>query len=162
MPAFAVWILTALLMLAALLGTVVPGLPDAPLILAAAGLHKALLPGYLSGWTLAAFAFLSVLSLSLDGLCTFLGARRGGASRWGITGGVVGAVLGLAGGPFGVPIGAALGAALAELALAGRPPEEAFRAGLGAALGFLASTAGRFLICLTMIAAFLLDCFFFR
>ncbi|HVE12124.1 MAG TPA: DUF456 domain-containing protein [Elusimicrobiota bacterium] len=162
MPPAAVWLLTAALMLAALAGTFVPWVPDAPLILAAAVFHKLFLPAYLSYWTLALFAVLAVGSVLLDAVCTVVGARRYGASGWGLLGAGLGALAGLGLGFFGAPIGALLGAAAAEALFARRPLADALRAGVGSGLGLLASSLGRFVICCSMIAVFLLDCFVFR
>lgn len=157
----AIWAAAALLMLLGLAGSMLPAIPGAPLILAAALLHKILLPQYLSLWTLAALASLAALSVALDLLLSVGGARWYGATSWGLLGSGVGAVIGLAGGVPGLLAGAVLGAVAGEVLFAKRALPDAARAGLGAGLGLLASAAGRALICLLMIGVFLADCLFF-
>lgn len=147
-----VWAATALLAAAGLLGSVVPALPGAPLILAAAVLHRALLPGYVSLATLVALALLAVLSLAAEWVLGAEGARRFGGTRWSWIGAPVGALLGLPLGLAGILAGAVLGAAAFEAAFAGRSARDALKAGVGAGLGVIAGTAGRLLLALAMVA----------
>jgi len=158
---FFVWALVVVLMLLALAGAFVPAIADAPLIFLAAVVHKVFLPAYLSIWTLVAFAVCACAALTFDAACSIYGARRFGATAWGIFGGGAGALIGLFFGPFGVPLGAMIGAALSEWVFRRRSIGESLRAGFGAGLGFLASSVGRFLLCLAMIVWFFLDCFVF-
>jgi len=155
----AIWIVVVVLMLGGLAGTFVPVVPGAPIILVAAVIHKYFLPQYVSVWTLGVLAVLAVVAVLLDMACSIGGAKWYGATSWGLVGSGVGAFIGLWGGPIGLLAGAILGAIVAEIAFAGRPIKEAAKAGLGAGLGLLASTAGRAAICLTMIVAFAVDCF---
>jgi uncharacterized protein YqgC (DUF456 family) len=147
-----VWASTALLALLGVAGAVVPGLPGAPLILAAAVLHRWLLPGYVSGWTLGVLALLAALSVVVDVLCGMAGVRRFGGGRWGALGAAVGAAIGLFFGPFGLLAGAVLGAAACEMAFDRRAFDEALKAGAGAALGLLVGTAARLGISVFMAA----------
>ncbi len=155
----AIWIFVVILMLGGLVGTLVPVVPGAPIILLAAVIHKCFLPGYVSVWTLGGLAFLALVSVVLDMACSLGGARWYGATSWGLLGSGVGALVGLFWGPVGLLMGAILGAVAGEIVFAGKPFKEAAMGGLGAGLGLLASTAGRVAICLVMIAAFAVDCF---
>lgn len=154
-----VWLLTAALLLLGLLGSVVPGLPGAPVIFAAAVWHELFLPQYLSGPTLALLGLLACLSAALDLLLSAAGGRRMGATYWGVMGAGLGAMVGIFFGPLGLFAGAVGGAAAAELLLAGKPINLAARAGLGAGLGLLVSTAAKALLALFMVGLFLADCF---
>lgn len=156
----AIWVLTAVLILTGTAGTLVPGIPGAPIILVACVVHKFFLPQYLSWWVLAALAVLAALSVALEMLCTLGGARWYGATNWGLLGSGIGALIGLMGGLLGLLAGAIIGAVLGELIFARKPLAGAAKAGLGAGLGLLASSAGRFAVALTMTAIFVLDCVF--
>ncbi len=92
------WILTLVLMLAGLIGTVVPLLPGTTIIFAAAVLHHYMLgeAQSVSWWTLSALLVLTVISHLLDLVSGSLGAKKFGAtsmgSQWAV---IVGAIVGL-------------------------------------------------------------------
>lgn len=151
---YAIWTLTALLLLGGLVGSVVPLLPGTTLIFVGALLHKLLLPHTLGTAALVWIGILWALSIGADFLCTLLGTRLLGGSKWGMTGATGGAFAGMF---FSLPallLGTVLGAFAAEKLLAKRNDDDAFRAGLGAALGFLASTVVRAVFAVAMVALF--------
>jgi uncharacterized protein YqgC (DUF456 family) len=156
-----VWIGTAVLFAAGFAGTVVPGLPGAPLMVVGAVVHKLFLPEYLSWWSIAALALAAALSVVVDLACSLGGAKAMGASYWGIAGAGIGAAVGVFGGIPGVLAGAVLGALVFELIGTRKGLGEAAKAGLGAGLGLLASSLGRVAIASGMLAIFLIDCFVF-
>jgi uncharacterized protein YqgC (DUF456 family) len=136
-------LLAWLVMLAGLAGSVLPGLPGPPLILAAAIAHRLWFGAHSVGnLVLVVLVGLTVLSLALDYAATLLGARKMGATWRGLVGAVLGAMIGVFYGPAGLLLGPFLGAVLAELA-GGRKLPDAGRAGLGAFLGFLAGVVGK-------------------
>jgi uncharacterized protein YqgC (DUF456 family) len=150
-------VLALLLMGLGLAGSVLPGIPGPPLILAAAVLHRLYFgPAGVSNLVLGLLIGLTALSVLLDYASSLLGARRLGATWRGVLGAALGAMVGLAFGPLGVLLGPFVGATLLE-ALSGRSWREASRAGLGATLGFLAGTAGKVACSLAMIGLFLLS-----
>lgn len=151
----AVWLVTAALALAGAAGVFLPGIPGAPLILLAGVFAKVMLPGALSWWTVGVLAALTVLAEGVQVVLTLGGARRMGATRWGMAGACLGALLGLWGGLLGLFAGAFAGALAAEAVFAGRPLDESARAAVGAGLGLAASLAGRVVIALTMMAVLL-------
>lgn len=151
----AVWLVTAALALAGAAGVFLPGVPGTPLILLAAVFAKVMLPQALSWWTVAGLAVLTVLAEAVQLLLTLGGARKMGATHWGMAGACVGAVLGLWGGLMGMFAGAFAGALAAESVFAGRPLDESAKAAVGAGLGLAASLAGRAVIALTMLGALL-------
>ncbi len=158
MEAF-VWALVVALMLVGLAGTFIPVIPGAPVILTGAVIHKIFLPGFLSGWTLAALAVLAAFAVVLDMICSIGGAKWYGATSCGIWGSGGGAIVGLFFGIPGILLGAVLGAILGEMIFARQPLKAAAKAGLGAGLGLLASAAGRAAITVLMIGIFAIDCF---
>lgn len=158
MPEPLVWSIAFVLIVLGLAGSVIPGLPGAPLILLAAVIHKVYLPGYLTWWAVAALAALSIASVVMDTAFAAAGGKKFGASNWGVLGAGIGATAGIFFGPLGLLAGAVLGAVVLELALAGKALGPAVGAGAGAALGILASTAGKLVTALLMAALFALDC----
>ncbi|MFA5137834.1 MAG: DUF456 domain-containing protein [Elusimicrobiota bacterium] len=153
-----IWVVVVAMMLAGLAGTLLPGLPGAPLILLAAVVHRLFLPDYLNWWTILALAGLAGLSFLVEFVFTAIGAKWCKATFWGILGAGVGAMIGLIGGVIGVAIGAFLGAVAGERLLAKRTPEDAIRAGTGACVGLLVSGAGKLLVGAAMVVLFVLGC----
>jgi uncharacterized protein YqgC (DUF456 family) len=130
-----------LLVVAGLVGMVVPGLPG--VLLVYAGLVcAAWSDGFARvGWiTLGILLLLAIAAMALDFLTASYGARRAGASRWA-------AVLG----PF-------LGAVLLEL-LVRKDFLQAGKAGVGTWLGLLVGTALKLALVFMMIGIFALAWF---
>jgi len=153
----AVQLLTALLIIAGVAGSVLPALPGAPLILVGAVLHRWLLPGSVSLWTIAALAVLAVLTLIVDAACGILGVRRFGGGRWAMLGAGVGAAIGIFFGPAGLFAGAIGGAVLCEMAFDRKALHEALKSGVGAGLGMLVGTVLRLGLAVFMSAWLLAD-----
>ena len=147
------WILTILLMLVGLLGTVLPLVPGTALILTGAVLHRLALGAEHSvGWgTLLALTFLMLLSYALELLSGSLGAKYFGATRWGAIGGILGGIVGLFFGLLGLIAGPLLGVLIGEL-LGGQQILPATRSTWGTLLGTTAGMIGKVLIALLMIA----------
>jgi uncharacterized protein len=141
------WIVVLVGLAVAAAGVVLPVVPGVPVALVAT-----ILAGWLTGFdridvaTIVWVAVLAALAQGFDLLGNLIGARRFGAGRAGIWGGVVGSLIGLVLlPPWGFLVGALLGATSFEV-LAGRPPREAWRAGVGALLGTLAGVGGKLVI----------------
>lgn len=144
------WILIAL-MLVGVVGAVIPGIPGSSLIVVAI-----LVWGFVKGfsvisWALAVAVVVLLLSVGIDFLATYWGAKQAGASKWGQIGAIIGLVLGFlgllpalpVGGPLlGILIGPLLGAFIGEF-LSRRQLEleprlkAAFKASLGIVVGSL-------------------------
>ncbi|MDD5200781.1 MAG: DUF456 family protein [Terrimicrobiaceae bacterium] len=146
------WILTVGLMLAGLVGTVLPFVPGPVLILAGAVLNHLAL--HAIGWpTVLGLTALAILALALDIVSGAVGAKWFGATRWGAIGGILGAIVGLFFGVIGILVGPMAGALLGEL-LGGRGILPAGRSTWGTLLGTTAGIAGKLLIGVAMIAWF--------
>lgn len=155
MMEFATWTLTLALMLIGVAGVVVPVLPGTTLILAAALLHKFLLPADLSWVTLAVIAVVWLVSIVADIGGVIVGTRWFGGSRWGMAGASGGALVGVF---FSLPaliLGTIFGAIVAEKLIAKKSDKDALKSGLGAATGFVLSTVARLACAGVMIALFL-------
>jgi uncharacterized protein YqgC (DUF456 family) len=87
-------------------------------------------------WTLGVLLALTVVGSLADNVATLFGARKAGASGWGVAGAGLGMLLGLAFGLPGIIIGPALGAFVLEYV---RNPDlrKAGWAGLGGLFGFV-------------------------
>jgi len=142
-----------MLMLVGLLGTVVPVLPDLPLVWVAA-----LGYGLLVGWGAHGgllFALISVLGVA--GILSELwvsgaGARRGGASFLSTLGGIALGVAGLlVAGPIGLVVGMLAGTFVLEY-VRQQDVDLALRATLGIGIGYGFSIVVKFMLGLGMIA----------
>lgn len=131
------------LVMAGVAGTILPMVPGASLILAGGLLHFFLVPGALSWVTIAGLIGLTLISVAGDYLGSWIGARMGGASVWGMAGAVLGLMVGFFFGPLGWIFGPFLGAFLGEWLMRRRNWQDSSRAGAGATLGFLIALAMR-------------------
>jgi uncharacterized protein YqgC (DUF456 family) len=149
------WLIAIVLMAVGLIGTVLPLVPGAVVILAAAILHQLMLPGKSLGWwNIAGLIVLTLLSYALEFGSGYFGAKRFGATKWGGFGAAIGTIVGLFY-PFpGLLIGPLLGAIAGEL-LAGKRLVSAGRAGWGTVLGNLAGIIAKLIIALAMVCWFL-------
>lgn len=151
----ATWILTLSLMFLGLAGVIVPLLPGTTLILAAAVLHKLILPTDISWLTLGIVGVFWLLSIVADLGGVILGTRWFGGSRWGMAGASGGALVGVF---FSLPaliLGTIFGAVIAEKLVAKKSGSASLKSGLGAATGFVLSTFARLACAMIMIALFL-------
>jgi uncharacterized protein YqgC (DUF456 family) len=152
------WLFAIVLMAVGLIGTVLPAVPGAIIILAAAVIHQLMLGSEksLGWWNIAALALLALISYALEFASGYFGAKRFGATKWGAFGAFVGAIAGLFF-PFpGLIVGPVVGAIAGEL-VAGKRLVKAGRAGWGTLLGNLAGMLGKLTIGLVMVSWFLLS-----
>jgi uncharacterized protein YqgC (DUF456 family) len=153
------WVLSLLLLVVGFAGTFLPAIPGLPLMALGAFIHKLLVPGVLSWWTVGIFAVVAALGFVVDFAATAITSRRAGATKAGVWGAVVGGVVGLFFGLPGLLLGPVVGAALGELVLARRGPAEAVKSGVGAGIGVLAGSLGKGLMALGLLVLFALNCF---
>jgi uncharacterized protein len=150
------WLIAIVLMAIGLIGTLLPVVPGAIIILAAAVLHQIMLGSEKSvgWWNIAALVVLTLLSYALEFAGGYFGAKRFGATKWGAFGATLGAIAGLFF-PFpGLIVGPIVGAIAGEL-VAGKRLISAGRAGWGTLLGNLAGMLGKLTIALVMVSWFL-------
>jgi uncharacterized protein len=149
--------LALLVMLAGLLGSIVPVLPSTPLVLVAAIVHRLCFgAASVSNAVLLILVALTLFSILLDFLAGMLGARKFGATWLGVTGAMVGGIIGLFFSLPGMIVGPFLGAMLFEM-LGGREFKKATAAGVGATIGLLLGIVAKFSICVVMIILFATD-----
>jgi len=152
------WLVAIVVMAIGLIGTVIPVVPGTTIILAAAVVHRVALGADRSlGWSaLIAMLLLTLLTYAIDAAASYLGAKRFGATKWGLLGCAAGALLGLFFGFFGLFVGPVIGAIAGEL-IAGKEMMKAGRAGWGTFLGSIAGLIGKLFIGLIMIVIFLMN-----
>ena len=151
------WFLIIVLFAIGLLGTVVPVFPGAALILAAAIVHRLLVPAKSVSWIIiAVLVLLAAVSYAIDFTASYFGAKRFGATRWGSFGAVVGALGGIFFGLPGLFIGPIVGVVAFEFLRGGRLVA-AGKAGWGTLLGNLAGMIAKLLIAIAMIVVFLMN-----
>jgi len=150
------WSTVLLLMAVGLVGAILPVFPGTTLILAAAILHRIMLgPAKSIGWwSIAVLVALTLASYALDFAGSWYGARRFGATRWGVAGAATGAIIGLFFGLPGLLLGPIIGTFAGEI-IGGKRLIAAGRAGWGALLGNLAGTLAKLLIAMAMVGWFL-------
>ena len=152
-------IVASLFFLIALVGTLLPILPGAPLIILGM-----LVYGLIAGFGNLRFSFfliqvlLALAVIGVDYLFTAMGSRYFGGSKAAPWGAAVGLLIGLFFFPIGLLIGPFLGAALADL-LVKRRTDQAIKSGIGASLGFLSALPIKLIIETAMIAWFIVRIF---
>jgi uncharacterized protein YqgC (DUF456 family) len=147
-------IVVGLLMVAGLVGAVVPVLPGTPLIFAGALLHAFATDFQSLGFgRLAILALLAIVASVLEHLAGALGARKFGGGRGAVIGAIIGVVVGLAWPPFGLLICPIAGAIIGEL-LRTRAIGPSVRTGVGTALGMIVGVAMHMALAVVMVALF--------
>jgi hypothetical protein len=144
------WLLL-FLMLVGIVGAVVPGIPGSSLILIAIVVWGAVTGFSSLGVPLGVAILVLLLSIGIDFLATYWGAKQAGASKWGQIGAIAGLFIGIfgllpalpIGGPLlgiiaGPLVGAIIGEFLYRRELELQPRAKlALKAGLGIVLGSL-------------------------
>ncbi len=137
----AVIIVGSILIFLGLAGSLLPILPGPPLSFIGL-LLLALVRTFSSPLTptlIIVMGLLTVAAVAADHIIPVWGARRYGASKWGLWGSVTGMVIGIFFSPWGMLLGGLVGAVVAEW-LAYRETGQALRAGWGVIVGILLGT----------------------
>ncbi|MBW4471332.1 MAG: DUF456 family protein [Stenomitos rutilans HA7619-LM2] len=156
------WLLVAVMVIG-IIGAVVPMIPGMSLIAIAIFIWGAV-KGFSSVTIVLPLAIvLLVVSLGIDFLATYYGAKQAGVSKWGQLGAVLGLVIGIlgllpalpVGGPIlGILIGPMLGAIVGEF-LYRRDLKVAAKAALGIVVGSVVGNLIQGLLAIVTVAVFL-------
>ena len=154
------WILSVGLMVAGVVGAVMPVMPGAALVLAGTVLG-AWIDGLqrVGGWTVGVLVALALLSWVLDYAAGVLGAKKVGARKQALIGAALGTVLGLFLGFVGVLVMPFVGAAAGEY-LARRDHRAAARVGVATGLGLVVAMVAKVVIAFVMIGVFVVALLF--
>ncbi|MCL4785689.1 MAG: DUF456 family protein [Verrucomicrobia bacterium] len=146
--------LALVVMLVALIGNVIPGIPGTPLALIAAVAHRLYFgQASINNTVLIVLILLAGLSLLFDFLGTALGAKKFGATWRGVVGAVLGGLIGLFFSLPGIILGPFVGATLLEM-IGDKEFKKAAKAGAGAVIGLALGVIGKSALCVIMIALF--------
>lgn len=150
------YLLAVALVLAGLVGALLPVLPGVPMIYAGLFL-AAWVDGFrhIGALTLVLLAVLGLLAWSVDLLAAALGARRVGASRSAVWGAGLGTLIGLFFGLPGVLFGPLLGAVAGEL-WTGAHVRRAAHVGLATWIGLTLGLIVKLAFCFAMIGVFVI------
>lgn len=154
--ALLLWLLSLILVIAGIVGLLLPALPG--IVLVFAGLVVAAWAEdftYVGQGTLIFLLVLCLLGYVIDFLAGALGASRYGAGKYSIIGAAIGAVAGMFFGLPGILLGPFIGAVAGELYIR-RDIRVAGLAGFGAWVGLVVGTAAKIAITFVMIGVFLL------
>jgi hypothetical protein len=149
-------IISLLIMLGGLSGIVIPIVPSTPLILMGIVIYAAC-DGFesISRLLLLLLGVLTIVSVVLDYFGGIIGAKKFGATKWGIIGSIFGCIGGfITGGIVGIIIGPFLGAVLLELVF-GKDLRGAFKSGVGTLVGFIGGAVVKLAIGVIMIGIFI-------
>lgn len=162
-PAFAWWALSVVLIAIGVVGTVLPALPGAALVLAGIVLGG-WIDGFtrVGGWAIGAATMLAILAWTTDYVAALLGAKKVGASREALIGAALGTVAGVFTGFVGLLfmplVGAAVGEAWAQRERLGADTVGAggqvARVGVATWVGLLVGTAVKLALVFMMIGVF--------
>ncbi len=148
---FGLWWVVFALAIIGLAGTVVPAVPGLPCIFAACLLAAWLTDFQAIGFfKLVCLAVITLIGVAVDWLAQVLGAKKTGASPYGIAGALVGTVIGLFFGLLGVLFFPLIGAIVGEL-IAKKGILAASGVGLGTWLGMLVGAVVKVVLGLIMI-----------
>jgi uncharacterized protein YqgC (DUF456 family) len=148
------WIVAGVLVIAGIIGTVVPVLPGSVLVFAGL-LMAAWIDGFEKvGWVpLTVLGVLTALTFLADIAATGAGAKKVGASKQAVIGAMIGTVAGIFFGIIGIFVGPFVGAAAGEF-LAKRDLVRAGKVGYGTLFGLVLGAAMKIALALAMVGVF--------
>ncbi|ODS31221.1 MAG: hypothetical protein SCARUB_03668 [Candidatus Scalindua rubra] len=151
-----IFIISLLIMLGGLSGIILPIIPSTPLVWLGVLIY-AICDGFesISWLLLLIFAILTVVSLVLDYFGGIIGAKKFGATKWGVVGSIFGGIAGFfMGGIVGLIVGPFFGAILLEITF-GKDFASAFKSGVGTLVGFIGGVISKLVISVIMIGVFI-------
>jgi len=148
--------LSLMIMFVGMAGIIIPIIPSIPLVWFGAFLYALVTHFEKITWmVLLVFALLTLFSIAFENFGNVYGAKKFGATRWGIVGSIVGTGVGFyMGGPVGLILGPIVGTVIFEL-IGGKGYRGALKSGLGNFVGFLGGSAVKIIIGLAMIIIFI-------
>lgn len=149
------WVVSALLIVAGLAGTVLPLLPGTLLVWAGI-LLGAWIDDFarVGTWTVVFITVLAMVAWALDFVAGMLGAKRAGASKLALVGAAVGTVVGLFMGLVGVLFMPLVGAAIGEF-LAQQDQQRAAKVAMATWIGLMLGMVAKVVISCVMVGVFL-------
>ena len=155
------WFVTICLLVAGLVGCILPVLPGHLILFIGVIAHRLMFQenSGLQWWSFLVLGVLMAVSQTFEMLSGAAGAKWFGGTRWGALGALVGSIVGLFFLPFGLLLGPLAGAFVGEIVFAKKPSHHAAYSGVGSVVGTLAGMGFKIVIGLMMVAWFFLDVF---
>jgi uncharacterized protein len=155
------WLITGCLLIAGLVGCVLPVLPGHLIIIVAAVAHRLMLQGEsgLRWWSFLILAVLMAASQTFEFVSGAAGSKWFGGTKWGAGGALIGTLVGIFFFPIGLLLGPLIGAFVFEMAFAKKETKHAAISGVGSVVGTVAGMGVNLVIGLAMITWFFLDVF---
>ena len=149
------WVVSVLLIVVGVIGTVLPALPGVILVFGGIAL-AAWIDNFtrIPVWLVVILGVLTALAWVVDYAAAAMGAKRAGASKYAIIGATIGTLLGIFTGLWGLLFMPLVGAAIGEY-IAQRDVRQAGKVGIATWIGLLLGTAIKIAIVFTMIGVFL-------
>ena len=148
----ALLILAGLMMVVAIIGCIVPGLPGTPIAYAGLWIAQATDRVDFSWQMLLVWGIVTVVVSVLDYVVPAWGTKQFGGTKYGVWGSTLGVIVVLFFGAVGVIVGPLVGAVLGEL-IGGKEVAAALRAGWGSFVGLLFGTIIKLVCCGLMTVA---------
>lgn len=157
MPYFVLVIIFSILLLPGLIGAIIPIIPSVPWMFVVTLIFSFIDKfEHIHWWGLLILGLLAIISLISDNLSGLVGAKRTGASKWGLIGGLIGGLVGLFFfPPFGAILGMIIGVVIPEI-IYSKNNKTALKSASGVILGNLANIIINLVLCLIFIGLFLL------
>lgn len=144
------WIIVGLLlMIAGIVGCVLPFLPGPPLCFFALLVQQFNDKPPFSSRFMWIWAGITAVVVALEYLIPVMGTRRYGGTKYGIWGCTIGLIAGFWFGPIGIIVGPFVGAFVGEM-LANQDSQMALRSAWGSFVGFLVGTLLKLVVCFVM------------
>jgi uncharacterized protein YqgC (DUF456 family) len=155
------WFVTICLLLAGLIGCILPILPGHLILLIGALAHRVMFQenSGLHWWSFAILCVLMAVFQAFEMLSGAAGAKWFGGTRWGALGALVGSIGGLFFLPLGLLLGPLIGAIVGEIVFAKKHRQAAALSGVGSVIGTIAGMGFKIVIGLMMVTWFFLDVF---
>ncbi len=156
------WLITSCLLVAGLVGCIIPILPGHLILLFAAIAHRLMLGREQSGmewWTFVILTVLLTVSQIFEFAAGAAGTKWFGGTKWGAWGALLGGIVGMFFFPVGLIAGPLIGAFAFEKLFAKQELKPAAVSGVGSVVGTVAGMGMKLAIGIVMIVWFFVDCF---
>jgi uncharacterized protein YqgC (DUF456 family) len=156
------WVITSCLLIAGLVGCIIPILPGHLILLFAAIAHRLMLGREQSGmewWTFVILTVLLTASQIFEFAAGAAGTKWFGGTKWGAWGALLGGIVGMFFFPVGLIAGPLIGAFGFEKLFAKQELRPAAVSGVGSVVGTVAGMGMKLAIGIVMIVWFFVDCF---
>lgn len=152
------FIVSALLMLVGIIGSVVPALPGPPLSYVGLLLLQLTDKVQFSTSFLVVWGIVVLAVVVLDYYLPIWTTKRIGGSKAGINGSIIGMVVGIIFTPIGMILGTLLGAIIGEI-IGGASGDKALKSGLATFVGTMLSIGIKLIVCVSLLMYYIIELF---